>query len=143
MPTMNDRATIVTTNADSYTSIVTVKGEVQQQFLTDAHPSEGGEGKGATPHELLEAALAGCKTITVQMYAKRKGWPLESVTVRVSHDQRAIEEGGPKRHVFDVEVELTGDLTDEQRQRLHEIAGRCPVHRIVESDPVFESKLVD
>ena len=143
MPTMNDRLTIATTNADSYTSLVTVKGEVQHQFLTDARPSEGGEGKGATPHELLEAALAGCKTITVQMYARRKGWPLESVTVRVRHDQRAPAEGGPKRHVFDVEVELRGDLTDEQRQRLHEIAGRCPVHRIVEGGASFESTLID
>lgn len=138
---MSERTTIATTNADSFATLVTVKGEVEQRFLSDAHPSEGGEGKGATPHELLEAALAGCKTITVQMYARRKGWKLGSVTVRVRHDQRALEEGGPKRHVFDVEVELTGDLTDEQRQRLHEIAGRCPVHRILESEPVFVSRL--
>lgn len=140
---MSERTTIATTNADSYTTLVTVKGEAEQRFLTDAHPSEGGEGRGATPHELLEAALAGCKTITVQMYARRKGWKLDSVTVRVRHDQRAPEYGGPKRHVFGVEVELAGDLTDEQRQRLHEIAGRCPVHRIVEGGAVFESRLVD
>jgi len=140
--TMHDRSTIATTNADSYTSLVTVRGENEHRFLTDAHPSEGGDGKGPTPHELLEAALAGCKTITVQMYARRKGWPLESVSVRVRHEQRALESGGPKRHVFDVEVELTGDLTDEQRERLHEIAGRCPVHRIIEQGSVFESRLV-
>ncbi len=140
--TMHDRSTLATTNADAYTSLVTVRGENEHRFLTDAHPSEGGDGKGPTPHELLEAALAGCKTITVQMYARRKGWPLESVSIRVRHEQRATETGGPKRHVFDVEVELTGDLSDEQRERLHEIAGRCPVHRILESEPVFQSTLV-
>ncbi len=140
---MHDRSTIATTNADSYTSLVTVRGEAEHRFLTDAHISEGGSAKGATPHELMEAALAGCKTITVQMYARRKGWALQSVSVRVRHDHRAPETGGPKQHHFDVEVELTGDLTDEQRQRLHEIAGRCPVHRILESDPVFVSTLVD
>ena len=139
---MHDRSTIATTNADSYTSLVTVRGENEHRFLTDAHPSEGGDGKGPTPHELLEAALAGCKTITVQMYARRKGWPLESVSVRVRHEQRALETGGPKRHVFDVEVELAGDLSEEQRERLHEIAGRCPVHRIIEQSAVFESRLV-
>ena len=143
MTDLTQRSAICTTNADSYTSIVTVRGESEHRFLTDAHPSEGGDGKGPTPHELLEAALAGCKTITVQMYARRKGWKLDSVTVRVRHEQRALETGGPRSHVFDVEVSLTGELTDEQRQRLNEIAGRCPVHRILESEPVFQSTLID
>lgn len=139
----SERSTVVTTGADSYLSMVTVTGESTHRFATDAHPSEGGDGQGPTPHELLEAALAGCKTITVQMYARRKGWPLESVTVRVRHEQRAEVAGGPKRHCFDAEVSLTGELTDEQRQRLLEIAGRCPVHRILESQPVIVSRLVD
>lgn len=142
MTDTNTHGTIATTNAGTYTSMVTVRGENEHRFLTDAHPSEGGDGKGPTPHELLEAALAGCKTITAQMYAQRKGWKLDSITVRVRHEQRAPAEGGAKAHHFDVEVSLTGDLTPEQRERLLEITSRCPVHRILESDPVFQSTLV-
>lgn len=143
MSDLTQRSAVCTTNADSYTSIVTVRGESEHRFLTDAHPSEGGQGKGPTPHELLEAALAGCKTITAQMYARRKGWKLDSITVRVRHEQRAPAAGGAKAHHFDVDVLLTGDLTQEQRERLLEITSRCPVHRILESDPVFQSTLIE
>ncbi|GAB5496551.1 MAG: OsmC family protein [Phycisphaerales bacterium] len=143
MKDLSSRCAISTTLREPYESLVTVKGEVEHRFTSDAHPSDGGQGKGPTPHELLEASLAGCKSITVQMYAQRKGWPLESVTVRVRHEHRAKEGSDDKAHHFDVQVELTGDLTDEQRTRLHEIAGRCPVHKILEQETVFVSELVD
>lgn len=143
MEDITSRCAVSTTLREPYESLITIKGEVEHRFISDAHPSEGGQGKGPTPHELLEASLAGCKSITVQMYAQRKGWPLDSVTIRVRHELRAKAGTDEKAHHFDVQVELTGDLTDEQRTRLHEIAGRCPVHKILEQETVFVSQLVD
>ncbi len=143
MKDITDRCAISTTPSEPYETLVSIKGEVGHRFISDAHPSDGGQGKGPTPHELLEASLAGCKSITVQMYAQRKGWPLESVTVRVRHEHRAKEGSDQKAHHFDVQIDLTGDLTDEQRQRLYEIASRCPVHKILESETVFVSELAD
>ena len=80
-------------------------------------------------------------SITAKMYAKRKEWPLESVSVRVRHDHRADADSGEKAHFFDIQITLTGDLTDEQRQRIYEIANRCPVHKILESGAQFSAEL--
>lgn len=141
MDNMTQRSTLATTATEPFTTLITVAGEHEHRFVADAHVSEGGQGQGATPHELLESALAGCMSITAKMYAKRKEWPLESVSVRVRHDHRAGADSGEKAHFFDIQITLTGDLTDEQRQRIYEIANRCPVHKILESGAQFSAEL--
>ena len=103
-------------------------------FNVDEPLAVGGEDTGATPYDLLLGAIGACTAITVRMYARRKGWPLEDVIVRA-------RSGGPS-HAADcadcvdekvrppsivTNVELVGPLTDEQRKRLAYIAGRCPV----------------
>ena len=95
------------------------------RFLADEPVEVGGLGAGPTPYDLLCAALGACTAMTVRMYARRKEWPLRRVRVCVGH-ARTKKEDPPDG--FLREVALEGDLTDEQRSRLIEIAERCPVH---------------
>lgn len=97
------------------------------ELLMDEPVRYGGLSSGPNPFDLLEAALAGCTLMTLRLYAERKGWPLDGIRVRVTHRKGASGE----RDRFEREVEF-GDVSDEQRQRLLEIAQRCPVHLLLE-----------
>jgi putative redox protein len=97
-----------------------------QSFTGDEPVTAGGTGLGPAPHDLLSAGLAECTTLTLRLYADRKAWPLEAIEVLVSHE---VEPELTPRDVFRRTVRLSGPLDDAQRQRLMEIADRCPVHR--------------
>ena len=94
----------------------------RHQLLSDAPEAFGGEDTGPEPHDLLAAALAACTTLTVTMYARRKGMALDDVRVRISHGPR---DGG---YALQRHIEYVGALGAEDRQRLTEIANKCPVH---------------
>ncbi len=103
--------------------------------LLDEPKEAGGDGTGMNPNELLLAALGGCIAITLRLYARRKGWPLDDVRVVLTHDKVHAKDCEDCEHedgMLDVirrKVEIVGELTQEQRTRLQEIAARCPVHR--------------
>ncbi len=107
----------------------------------------GGTNKGMSPYGFLSAGLGACTSMTIRMYARRKGWPLEHVWVDVSHDKVHAQDAElgtrAKIDTFRREICLTGDLSEEQRQRLLEIADRCPVHRTLESSSRVETVLRD
>jgi putative redox protein len=96
-------------------------------FLMDEPEEYGGLGSGPSPFDLLCAALAACTLMTMKLYAKRKGWTLDRQAVRVTHEKGSAD----KRDRFDRLLEL-GNVTDEQREGLLEIAQRCPVHLLLE-----------
>ncbi|NNF38800.1 MAG: OsmC family protein [Gemmatimonadetes bacterium] len=110
----------------------------EHHWVADEPRRVGGDDTGPTPYDMLAAALASCTSMTLQMYARRKEWPLEEAIVRVRHTRVHGEDcavdGQDPDHVdhLNREVEVRGDLTDDQRARLMEIAERCPVHRSIE-----------
>jgi len=116
-------------------------------LVADEPVSMGGTGKGPAPFDLLMAGLGTCKAMTLRMYSDRKQWPLEAVTVKLNHkkinaadcDTCQTKEG--QLDQFDCEIDLGGKLDDQQKQRLLQIADRCPVHRTLHSEIIVRSKL--
>jgi putative redox protein len=103
----------------------------QHRLITDEPEHLGGDGSGPAPHELFPAALASCVSTTLVMYARTKGWELGDVSVAVDYDNHSK----PRR--FDVAVELSGDLSDDQLRRLEKVAASCPVRRSIEAGVEF------
>ena len=116
--------------------------------LTSDEPTPTGTDTGPTPYQLLSAALGACTSMTLSAYARHKEWPLESVTVVLTHDKIHAEdcvdcetkEGQVDR--IERAIELGGPLSNEQRERLLEIAQRCPVHRTLTSEIKIQTRLV-
>lgn len=98
--------------------------------VMDEPLDDGGTDRGLTPVQLFLSAMGGCAVITMRLYAQRKGWPLKDARVRV-----VLTRPGPGEKADPTlvqEITLEGDLDDAQRERLRQIAGRCPVHRLTD-----------
>jgi putative redox protein len=102
--------------------------------VADEPKANGGEDAGPSPQELLAASLASCTAITMEMYAKRKGWDIGDVQVDVTYEP--AQRGSPTR--FAMAVSLPKELPEDQRERLMQIAAKCPVHRTLEGEVMFE-----
>jgi putative redox protein len=110
------------------------------RFLVDEPPEVGGLGSGPTPYDLLSAGLAACTAITLRMYARRKGFPLQTVRVSAAHARDASAAPADR---FSREIALLGPLSGDQRARLLEIAERCPVHRTLTAGARVTTSAVD
>jgi uncharacterized OsmC-like protein len=137
---------------------VTVRGSAEgfaQEIIAGRHripadepASAGGTDTGPSPYELLLAALGACTSMTVGMYARRKGWPLEEVVVNLRHSRIyafdcadcETKEGMLDR--IERDIRFVGNLTPEQRSRLLEIANKCPVHRTLTSKISIQTRAV-
>ncbi len=98
----------------------------------DAPKAVGGEETAPDPHELLLAALGACSSITMQMYAKRKGYPLKTVNIELSESkQEDAQNPGQMSALISKDIKVTGELTPEQVNDLKNIADKCPVHKLI------------
>lgn len=119
----------------------------RHHLLADEPVEAGGSDLGPNPYELLASALAACTTMTLRMYADLKGWPVRRISVAVTHHKihaRDCVDCETREGWVDVlerVIELDGDLSEEQRERLLEIANRCPVHRTLTGEIRIQSRL--
>jgi putative redox protein len=121
-------------DGESFRHQVTVRSH---DLLSDEPEDKGGHDAGPSPQELLAASLASCTAITMQMYAERKGWEVGDLTVDV--DYEPAQRGSPTK--FHLSVKLPTELPEDERERLMQIAAKCPVHRTLESEVMFDEKV--
>jgi putative redox protein len=107
----------------------------QHQIRADEPPDKGGTDTGPEAFELLLASLGACTAITVRMYARRKGWPLDAVQVEAGFDQ------AQGRRLIRMSLSVTGELSPEQRARLLQIANACPVHKALTTGVMVETQI--
>jgi putative redox protein len=133
--------------ADSEGFLQDIQSGPHHHLLADEPLAYGGTNEGMSPYGFLSAGLGACTSMTIRMYARRKGWPLEHVNVDVCHDkvhaQDAETGSGDKIDTWRRRIRLTGSLTADQRQRLLEIADKCPVHRTLERSSDVVTELLD
>jgi putative redox protein len=137
VPARHEVVVVTESDARPYGQRITAGGH---QLIADEPAAIGGADSGPTPYDLLLAGLGACTAITVRMYADRKGWPLRQTTVRLRHqrihakDCAECETKTGQMDQIERELQFEGELTDEQRARLLDIAERCPVHRTLHSE---------
>lgn len=128
---------------ESYTSEVKTP---YHHLLADEPKDVGGANLGPTPYDLLMASLGACTVMTLKMYTQRKGWDLKEIIVYLDHDKvhkedsEDFEKKGSKVSRFTRSLEIKGDLTEEMKEKLLEIADKCPVHRTLHEDIIIETK---
>lgn len=142
---LKNSVVVAETGTGKFTNvIVTGSGHV---VSADEPTSVGGDDTGPTPYDLLLSALGTCKSMTMRMYADHKGFNLDRAEVRLSHQKIHAEdceqcetEKGKVDHI-QTEITIEGDLTDEERQRIFEIAERCPVHKTITNAVIIDADL--
>ncbi|HZF48986.1 MAG TPA: OsmC family protein [Polyangiaceae bacterium] len=146
MSTNEQSIVIVQGRADSLKQTIEVG---PHRLLSDEPEALGGCDQGPDPYELLLASLGSCTSMTLAIYARRKQWPLEGVTVRLRHakihagDCLDCETKAGKIDLIEREIELSGPLTAEQRAGLLAIADRCPVHRSLTTEISIQTRLLE
>jgi uncharacterized OsmC-like protein len=134
---------IVRGNATGFAQEITAGSH---HFKSDEPVSSGGTDTGPGPYDLLLAALGSCTSMTVAMYARRKGWALDSVTVRLRHNKIHAEDCADcETRVglldrIEREIQFSGALDSEQRAKLLEVADKCPVHRTLTSEVDIQTR---
>ena len=107
------------------------------RLLADEPRENGGDDSAPSPQELLAASLASCSAVTLEMYADRKGWDIGDVVVDVNYEP--AQRGSPTK--FEMVVQLPKEMPEEQREKLMQIAAKCPVHRTLEGEVMFDERL--
>ena len=129
-----DRMKAVARRTGKFRHMIDVRGH---HVTIDEPVEQGGEDTAPSPQEMLAASLASCTSVTMEMYAQRKGWDLGYVEVECSYTPS--ERGCPTS--FDLILRLPADATDEQVERLKVIAAKCPVHRTLDGEVMFRERV--
>jgi putative redox protein len=143
-PLESERGVMVRTGNNSFTTEI----KTGKHFLIADEPeSFGGKNLGPTPYDYLLSSLGACTGMTLQMYAKRKSWPLENVMVFLKHGKIHAEDSKEKegkKNMIDhisVSIQLEGNISPEQKEKLLEIAHKCPVHKTLHSEIRIDTEL--
>ena len=128
------RTAVARRNGGTFNHTVSVR---DHEVTVDEPEDQGGDDAGPDPQEMLAISLASCTAITIEMYAKRKGWEIGDVEVEV--DYEPAQRGSPTK--FHQVIRLPKELPDDQRDRLMQIAAKCPVHRTLEGEVMFEEEI--
>jgi putative redox protein len=128
------KATARRTSATGFSHRLDIR---HHQLVADEPVEQGGDDDGPSPQELLAASLASCTAVTVEMYAQRKGWDIGPIEVIC--DYTAAERGCPTK--FKVEMHLPNGCSEDQIEKLRIIAAKCPVHRTLEGEVMFEDDI--
>lgn len=132
-------------NEDKFTTILKLG---DHHLVADEPTDFGGNNFGPSPYEFLSAGLAACTAMTIQMYAKRKKWNVDNVTVHINYskdhavDCEACNDDSAKIDTFTREIALSGNLSEEQKTKLLNIADKCPVHKTLHSETQVITKLI-
>lgn len=146
MSTPPEVVVLVEGQASGYAQTLTLG---HHQARADETVEVGGTDTGPNPYELLLGALGACTSMTLGLYARKKGWPLTAVKVRLTHRKveasqvQGAETQEGKLDQITRDIELVGPLDAEQRARLLDIANKCPVHKTLQSEIVVQSRLVE
>lgn len=139
---MNNFAVAVT--KDSYTTQVSTPNHIG---LTDEPIELGGQNKGPSPYDLLIGALASCTAITLRMYINRKGWDVQRIRVRVNYtrdyreDCESCSSAQKKIDVFERIIHIEGNIDDKMKERILQIANKCPVHLTLENNAKIKTRM--
>ncbi|HEX2116829.1 MAG TPA: OsmC family protein [Alphaproteobacteria bacterium] len=145
--TIDKGSVVVAERGDGKFTQVMLDGE--HVLLADEPRDIGGDDRGPSPYRLLLMALGACTSMTLRLYAARKGWPVERITVRLKHfrdyaaDCKECDEKDGHIERIERVIAIEGDLDDEQHARLLQIAEKCPVHRTLEARVKIDSRLAE
>jgi putative redox protein len=121
---------------NNFTTFINTKNH---SIIADEPKSVGGYDFGMSPFELVSAGLSACTVMTIKLYAERKKWDLKEVYTYVNHSKEVIE--GENKDVFAKSLEFVGNLDEKQRERLRDIASKCPVHRILQQSSTIKTEM--
>ena len=138
---MTDTPSVLTVSENGLGCYQQTVSNGRHTLIADEPQAMGGDDAGPAPYDLLLAALGSCTSITLRMYAQRKNLALTHVSVALTHEK--IDVDGQRVDRIERHITLTGDLSDEQRARLLEIANKCPMYRTLQSDIRIDSRLAD
>jgi putative redox protein len=128
-PAQPEAAMIVTSRSEHPGRAAPIRLSLgKHEIVADMGPEDGGQDEGPRPHDLFDASLAACKSLTATWYANRNGIPLTGVDVRVERDASRERQG---EYGLKVKVEFHGPMTVEQRQKLRSVVARCPLHKLM------------
>ncbi|AIM36779.1 OsmC family protein [Sphingobacterium sp. SG20118] len=134
---MNDHEILVTIGTVPYTTTITQKSNT---VIADEPQELGGQDEGFNPPALLLSSLGSCKAMTIKMYADRKKWNLEEVCIKLSYE--TLKSELQQNTYIQCHISFKGDLDQVQKERLLQIADKCPIHKIMSNPIIISSNLI-